>query len=146
MLSNSMGRLHSWEADSSSSDQEISHTLWVTKVYYFVHKTAALVPILSQINLFHASPLYFLKVHFNIILPSTPRPAEWPLCFRFPHRNPVCTSPLPIRATCLVHATVLDLNTLHSLRSQSEERSLIRRQILSILRTENALMGILGAS
>ena len=93
MRTNSMGRLHSWEADSSSSDQEISNTLWVTKVYYFVHKIATLVSVLSQINTFHASPPYFLKIHFNIILLSTP--AEWPLCFRFPHRNPVCTSPLP---------------------------------------------------
>jgi len=94
MGTNSMGRLHSWEADGSSSDQQISHTFWVSKVCCFVHRTAKLISVLSQINPFHASPPYFLEIHFNIILPSTTRPAEWPLCFRFPHQNPVCTSPL----------------------------------------------------
>ena len=34
-------------------------------------------------------PSPFLKIHFKIILPSTPGSS-----LRFPHQNPVCTSPL----------------------------------------------------
>ena len=47
-------------------------------------------------------------MNFNIILPSTPRPSEWSLSFKFPHQNPVRTSPFPIRATCPSHLVLLD--------------------------------------
>ena len=46
--------------------------------------------ILSSI---HAT-YYFLKVHFSIILPSTPRPSMRSLSLRFFHKNRVCTYPL----------------------------------------------------
>ena len=34
------------------------------------------------------------------------------LSLRFPHQKPVCTSPIPIRATCPTHLVLLDLITL----------------------------------
>ena len=46
-----------------------------------------------------------------IILPPTPGSPKWPLSIRFPHQNPVCNSPNPIRATCPAHLILLDLIT-----------------------------------
>jgi hypothetical protein len=38
---------------------------------------------------------HFLKIHRNIILPSTPGSTKWSLSLRFSHQNPVYTSSLP---------------------------------------------------
>ena len=37
--------------------------------------------------------------------------SQWSLSLRFPHQNPVYTSPLPIRATCPAHLILLDFIT-----------------------------------
>jgi hypothetical protein len=41
------------------------------------------VAILSQMNPIHTSKSYFPKIHFNIILPSTPRSSDWLFPTRF---------------------------------------------------------------
>ena len=47
---------------------------------------------MSQTNAVNL-PSCFSKIHFNIVLPSTPRCTRWTISVRFPHQNPVCTSP-----------------------------------------------------
>jgi len=99
-LTYSMEQSPSWEANWSAASQEIPRILWNPKVYYRIHKCSPLVPILGQLDPVHTPTSHFLKIHLNIIIPSTSGSFKWPLFLRFPHRNPLDASALPIRATC----------------------------------------------
>jgi len=88
----------SWEANRFSASQEIPSILWNPKVHYRSHKCQPPVPIPSLLDPVPTPTSHFLKIRFNVILPSTPGSSKWSLSFRFPLKNqkPCMTNPLTI--------------------------------------------------
>jgi hypothetical protein len=64
-----MGQSLCSEANISAGSQKFSYILSKPNVRYCVYRTTRLVAILARTNTFHSIPLYFFKIHFNIILP-----------------------------------------------------------------------------
>jgi hypothetical protein len=85
----------SWEANCFATSQEIPRVLWNPKVPHRTHKRRPPLPILSQPNPVLTPTSHFLKIHTNIIPPSTPASPQRSLSLRFPHQNPVHTSLFP---------------------------------------------------
>jgi len=70
------------EANRFSASQEISRILWNPKVHFRIHKYSQPVPILNQLDPVHTPTYHFLKIHFNIIPPSTPGSLKWYLIYK----------------------------------------------------------------
>ena len=66
-----------------------------TRKFITAIKVPASVSILSHLDPVHTPRSNFLKIHFNIILPSTTPSPKWSHSFRFLYQNPVHASPLP---------------------------------------------------
>jgi hypothetical protein len=77
------GEEPSWEATSYPVTQELSSNLSNRKVYYCVHKSPPLVPILNHINLVHTTPtcvrsILILSTHLVCLgLPSGLFPSDF---------------------------------------------------------------------
>ena len=63
-----------WVTEWLNTTNEL-HDLCNPEVQCRMHKYSPIIPILSQINPLPRIDIYFLKVHFNIVLPSNPRPS-----------------------------------------------------------------------
>jgi hypothetical protein len=81
----------SWDTNSHSATKQFPDTLWNLKIPYHVHKSPALVPILSQIDSDYTTLSYFSKIHYNIILSSKSRFSQWSLSFWLSQKNPICS-------------------------------------------------------
>ena len=112
----------SWEANRFSATQEISRILWNPRVHYHIHKCLHLFLSWASSIQSIISTSYFLRIHLNIILLSTPGSSKWSLTIKLPHQYPVYASLLLIHATCLAH---LILDFINRTTLGKEYRTLI---------------------
>ena len=106
-LTHSTQHSPSWEANNSSTSQEIRRISWNPKLHCCIHKWSPPFPILSQPNPVHTPTSTILKIQLHIILPSMPGSPQWSLSLMFPHQNPVCTPPLQTRGTWPAHFNII---------------------------------------
>ena len=91
--------------------REIPRSSRNPKIHYRTHKRPSSVSILGQPNPVHIPTSHLLKIHPNIIHPSTPRSPQWSLSLQFPHQDPIHPLSSPIRATCPAHPILPDFIT-----------------------------------
>ena len=85
----SMVQSPSWEANWFAAGQETPRIPRNPKVHHRTHKRQPPVSILGQPNPVHIPTSHLLKIHPNIIHPSTPRSPQWSPTLRFPQQDPI---------------------------------------------------------
>ena len=95
ILTSSMVKCPSWEANWFAPSQEISRISRNPKVHCCTHKLPTPVSILGQPNPVHIPTSHLLQILPNIIHPSTPWSPQWSPSFLFPHQDPIHPSPHP---------------------------------------------------
>jgi hypothetical protein len=78
------------------------------KVVFLCYNNPASDPILNRINTIQTLAPYFLKIRFNIILPSTPSSLDFVVYSRFPSKNLYFLS-APLHAPC---SAIFDFTTV----------------------------------
>jgi hypothetical protein len=106
ILTYCMEQSPSWEAKRFSAIRQIPRVFRNPKVHCRIHTCPPPVPILSHIDPVHVPTSCFLKIHLNIILPSTSGSSKCSLSLRLPPPKPC------IRLSChpyVLHARHLSL-------------------------------------
>jgi hypothetical protein len=75
-----------------------------------------------SLSIHSTPPSHCLKIHFNIILASTPTFSKWSLSLRSSHYNHVCTSPVP--RTCHMPCPSHPSNTYTSRKERMQNHCL----------------------
>jgi len=107
---NTTKKSSSCKTKKSSTTQGILYIMMNLEIHCYIHNSRPPLSILKQSDTVLATSSHFLKIHFNIILPSMPRSSKWSLSTRFPYQNLVCNSPVP-HATYPIDLSFLDFIT-----------------------------------
>jgi len=130
----------SWAANWLEASQEIPRILWNPKVHFLIHKFPLTLPMPGQLDPVHALTYYFLKIHLNVILPSTPRSPTWHS--GFPTKTRYTTFTYTCYMPCPSHSPFDHLNNIRWALSSSL-CSFLYSPVTSSLLVPNILLNIL---